>query len=64
MRNLILRFREGEVAVPVVEFGLVCGLSSIVIAGIVTTVGQELINVFREIQAALSALSAGLNWIS
>lgn len=61
MRNLILRFRKGEVSVPAVEFGLVCGLTSIVIVGTVTPIGQHVLNVFTQIHTAFTQIHTALS---
>jgi pilus assembly protein Flp/PilA len=51
----IRRFYEDEEGVTAIEYGLIAALIAVTIITAVTTVGDELVNVFTAIQGALAA---------
>ena len=63
MKNQIIRFMKDEEGATAIEYGLIAGLISVAIVGVVTTVGTDLGAVFTEIstklQAAITPAPAG-----
>jgi pilus assembly protein Flp/PilA len=55
MKTLFTRFVTDESGVTAMEYGLIAALVAVVIIGAVTTVGQNLSNVFTFIAGQLTA---------
>ena len=53
MLRLIRKLRKDENGATAIEYGLIAGLISVVIIGIITTVGSDLIAVFTEVSSGL-----------
>lgn len=53
MKNLIVRFAKNESGATAIEYGLIAGLISVVIIGVLTTVGTRLNGKFNSIASAL-----------
>lgn len=51
--NIFARFAQDESGATAIEYGLIAALISVVIIGVVTTVGGNLTNVFEDIGKAL-----------
>lgn len=58
MKNQIIRFMKDEEGATAIEYGLIAGLISVAIVGVVTTVGTDLGAVFTEISTKLQAAIA------
>ncbi|WP_076593099.1 Flp family type IVb pilin [Herminiimonas arsenitoxidans] len=56
MKNQIIRFIKDEEGATAIEYGLIAGLISVAIIGIVTTVGTDLSAVFSSISTKLKAV--------
>ena len=54
MKNLFSRFAADESGATAIEYGLIAGLISVVIIGVVTTVGKGLNNKFTAISNNLT----------
>lgn len=59
MKSLIKRFAKDESGATAIEYGLIAGLLSIVILGVLGLTGGSLNDVFTRIQAALAGAAAG-----
>ncbi|QDG76752.1 Flp family type IVb pilin [Labrenzia sp. PHM005] len=55
MTNLIKRFAEDENGATAIEYGLIAGLLSVAIIGILGTMGGSLTGIFTTINTALSS---------
>ena len=55
MLRLIRKLRKDENGATAIEYGLIAGLISVVIIGIITTVGSDLIEVFTEVSSGLQS---------
>ncbi|MBB4184366.1 MULTISPECIES: Flp family type IVb pilin [Sinorhizobium] len=53
MKNLLVRFARNESGATAIEYGLIAGLISVVIIGVVTTIGTDLAAKFTSIANAL-----------
>ena len=53
MTNLISRFVRDESGATAIEYGLIAALISVVIIGVLTTIGTDLFAKFTAIEAAL-----------
>ncbi|MBP1886653.1 Flp family type IVb pilin [Sinorhizobium mexicanum] len=53
MKNLLARFARNESGATAIEYGLIAGLISVVIIGVVTTIGTDLAAKFTSIANAL-----------
>lgn len=53
MKNLIVRFAKNESGATAIEYGLIAGLISVVIIGVLTTLGTRLNTKFTSISNAL-----------
>lgn len=51
--NIFARFAQDESGATAIEYGLIAALISVVIIGVVTTVGTNLTSVFESIGTAL-----------
>jgi len=58
MKSLIKRFVNDESGATAIEYGLIAGLLSIVIIGVLTTMGGDLDDVFTRLQGALATAAA------
>lgn len=56
--NIFARFAKDESGATAIEYGLIAALISVVIIGVVTTVGTNLTTVFTDIGAALDPNAA------
>lgn len=54
MKYLIARFSKDESGATAIEYGLIAGLISVVIIGVVATVGTDLSSVFTSISTELN----------
>ena len=54
MRNVITRFAQDRSGATAIEYGLIAALVSVVIIGVLTTVGQNLLKVFNSVATGLS----------
>ena len=54
MKNLVTRFVNDESGATAIEYGLIAALISVVIIGVVTSVGENLTGVFEQIRDALA----------
>ena len=54
MKYLIARFGKDESGATAIEYGLIAGLISVVIIGVVAVVGTDLLGVFTEISSELN----------
>lgn len=59
MLRFFRKLRKCESGATAIEYGLIAGLISVVIIGVVTLVGTDLNNVFTEISTALSTVGGG-----
>ncbi len=59
MKKLFARFAKDESGATAIEYGLIAGLISVVIVGILTTTGGSLTAVFTRINAALQTAAGG-----
>jgi len=55
MKNQIIRFIKDEEGATAIEYGLIAGLISVAIVGILVTVGTDLGAIFTEISTRLQA---------
>ncbi len=53
MKTLFSRFAKDESGATAIEYGLIAGLLSVAIIGILVTMGDSLTSVFRQIDDAL-----------
>jgi len=53
MKNLVSRFAKDESGATAIEYGLIAALISVVIIGVLTTLGTNLQTKFQEIADAL-----------
>jgi pilus assembly protein Flp/PilA len=53
MKNLVVRFAKNESGATAIEYGLIAGLISVVIIGVLTTLGTNLNSKFTTIASAL-----------
>jgi pilus assembly protein Flp/PilA len=53
MKNLLVRFVRNESGATAIEYGLIAGLISVVIIGVVSTIGQDLLRHFNAIDDGL-----------
>ncbi|QDG74494.1 Flp family type IVb pilin [Labrenzia sp. PHM005] len=58
MKSLISRFVKDESGATAIEYGLIAGLLSVVIIGILTTMSGSLTGIFTTINTALSSGAA------
>ena len=56
MSKLLARFAKDESGATAIEYGLIAGLISVAIIGIVTTLGGNLTQVFTTISTKLGAV--------
>jgi pilus assembly protein Flp/PilA len=56
MLRFFRKLRKDESGATAIEYGLIAGLISVVIIGVVITAGQELNNVFAYIGSTLSSV--------
>jgi pilus assembly protein Flp/PilA len=54
MRNVITRFAQDRSGATAIEYGLIAALVSVVIIGVLTTVGKNLLAVFTSVATGLS----------
>ncbi len=54
MKNLVVRFAKNESGATAIEYGLIAGLISVVIIGVLTTIGKNLNTKFTNISTALN----------
>jgi pilus assembly protein Flp/PilA len=59
MLRFFRKLRKDESGATAIEYGLIAGLISVVIIGVVMTTGNELVEVFTAISSALQDASAG-----
>lgn len=57
--NIFARFAQDESGATAIEYGLIAALISVVIIGVVTTVGTNLTTVFEDIGDALKPKAGG-----
>jgi pilus assembly protein Flp/PilA len=55
MLRFFRKLRKDESGATAIEYGLIAGLISVVIIGIITTVGSDLIAVFTEVSTGLQS---------
>jgi len=55
MKNLISRFVRDESGATAIEYGLIAALISVVIIGVLTTIGGNLQTKFRSVAGALAS---------
>jgi pilus assembly protein Flp/PilA len=53
MLRFFRKLRKDENGATAIEYGLIAGLISVVIIGIITTVGSDLVAVFTEVSSGL-----------
>ena len=53
MKNLVTRFAKDESGATAIEYGLIAALISVVIIGVLTTLGENLNTKFTQISDAL-----------
>jgi pilus assembly protein Flp/PilA len=53
MKNLVARFAKNESGATAIEYGLIAGLISVVLIGVLTTLGTRLNAKFTSISSAL-----------
>jgi pilus assembly protein Flp/PilA len=51
--HILKRLRRDNGGVTAVEYGLIAGLIAVVIVGVVTTLGGDLINIFNDVSDGL-----------
>jgi pilus assembly protein Flp/PilA len=56
MKNLVGRLVKEEEGQALTEYGLLVGLIAIVIIGVVTTLGTELLEVFTKVKNKVAAI--------
>jgi pilus assembly protein Flp/PilA len=56
MLRFIRKLRKCESGATAIEYGLIAGLISVVIIGVVTSTGNELVEVFTRISTALQSV--------
>jgi len=56
MLRFFRKLRKCESGATAIEYGLIAGLISVVIISVVTTTGNELVNVFTRISTALQSV--------
>lgn len=54
MSNLVTRFAKDQSGATAIEYGLIAGLISVVILGVLTTIGTKLNTKFTNIAGALN----------
>ena len=59
MKNLFARFAKDESGATAIEYGLIAGLISVVIIGVLGTMSDSLQTIFGTISAALTTAAAG-----
>ncbi|WP_420338902.1 Flp family type IVb pilin [Roseibium sp.] len=59
MKSLITRFVKDESGATAIEYGLIAGLLSIAIIGILGTMSGSLTSVFSSVSSALTSASSG-----
>jgi len=59
MKSLITRFVKDESGATAIEYGLIAGLLSIAIIGILGTMSDSLTSVFSSVSSALTSASSG-----
>lgn len=57
MKNLLSRFAKDESGATAIEYGLIAGLISVTIIGVVSLIGTELFNVFTDINNELATVA-------
>ncbi len=60
MKNLITRFQNDESGATAIEYGLIAGLLSVAIIGILITTSGSLVDVWETIDAALVRAVTGV----
>jgi len=58
MKNLFARFAKDESGATAIEYGLIAGLVSVVIIGVLGTMSDSLKNIFSDISSALTTADA------
>ncbi|EFO33151.1 Flp/Fap pilin component [Roseibium sp. TrichSKD4] len=58
MKNVISRFAKDESGATAIEYGLIAGLISITIIGVVTAVGTNLNSLFTTISSTLAGVGS------
>ncbi len=58
MKNIFARFAKDESGATAIEYGLIAGLVSVVIIGVLGTMSDSLKNIFSDISSALSTADA------
>ena len=58
MKNIFARFAKDESGATAIEYGLIAGLVSVVIIGVLGTMSDSLKNIFSDIAGALSTADA------
>ncbi|MGV2974246.1 Flp family type IVb pilin [Roseibium alexandrii] len=59
MKTLFSRFAKDESGATAIEYGLIAGLLSVAIIGILVTMGDSLTNIFSQIDDALTTAKGG-----
>ncbi|WP_346906808.1 Flp family type IVb pilin [uncultured Roseibium sp.] len=58
MKNIFARFANDESGATAIEYGLIAGLVSVVIIGVLGTMSDSLKNIFSDISSALTTADA------
>ena len=58
MKNIFARFAKDESGATAIEYGLIAGLVSVVIIGVLGTMSDSLKNIFSDISSALKTADA------
>ncbi|MBD1544758.1 Flp family type IVb pilin [Roseibium aggregatum] len=58
MKNIFARFAKDESGATAIEYGLIAGLVSVVIIGVLGTMSDSLKNIFSDISSALTTADA------
>jgi len=58
MKNIFARFAKDESGATAIEYGMIAGLVSVVIIGVLGTMSDSLIDIFSDISSALTTAKA------